>query len=122
MLTSQDLKNIGNLIELKLKTQLEANLKPVKSDIRDIKTDVNTLKTDVAGLKTDVNTLKTDTNNLQRDMTLVRKDVKRIKNVIEQDFGFHEKHNLHVIKNVQEIQKHLGMTTMPIDPPILNSF
>ena len=101
MLTKQDL------------TQIQKLLNPLHSDIK-------VLKTDVAGLKTDVGILKTDVANLQKDMTVVKKDVKKIKATVEKDFGFHEKQNLHVVENVQIIQRNLGIPVMTIEPPINN--
>lgn len=56
------------------------------------------------------------------DLQVIKKDVKKIKDVSESDFGFHEKQNLHVIQNVRQIQKHLGIPAMAIDPQIVSSF
>ena len=108
MLTKQDLIQIQKL------------LNPLHTDIKVLKTDVAILKTDVAILKSDVGTLKTDVKNLQKDMTTVKKDIKKIKATVENDFGFHEKQNLHLVKNVQIIQRNLGIPVMTIEPPINN--
>ena len=107
MLTKHDLNSIGGLIA--------TQLKPIQDDIKD-------LKTDVVGLKNDVKELKVTVSALQKDVTVVKKDVKKVKKIIEKDFGYHEKHNIHVAKNVQQIQRHLGMPVMTIDPLDVNSF
>ncbi len=95
MLTNQDLKNIGDLIESKLEEKLESKLEekldsklaPIKKDIRDIK-----------------------------------KDIKKINKNMERDFGFHETQNRYVIRNVQQIQKHLNIPVMSIESPDIKNF
>ena len=101
MLTKQDLSQIQKL------------LIPLHSDIKVLKTDVGILETNVAGLKTDL-------KQLQKDMNIVKKDVKRVKSTIEKDFGFHEKQNMYLVKNVQTIQRNLGIPVMTIEPPVNN--
>ena len=69
-------------------------------------------KSDISIIKDLLNPIESKIGNLQSDMTVVKKDVKRVKKVIETDFGFHENQNIYVIKNVQTIQKHLGIPVM----------
>ena len=83
-----------------------------KSDISIIKGLLNPIESKIGNLQSDMTVVKKDVKNLQSDMTVVKKDVKKIKKVMETDFGFHENQNIHVIKNVQAIQKHLGIPVM----------
>lgn len=101
MLTKQDLKNIGDLIDTKLEEKLESKLKPIREDIKELKTDVK---------------------SLQKDTKTVKREVKTINKNLERDFGFHETQNRYVIKNVQQIQRHLGIHVMAIEAPDINNF
>ena len=69
-------------------------------------------KTDIKAIKDLLNPIETKIGNLQSDMTVVKKDVKKVKKIIETDFGFHENQNIYVIKHVQTIQKNLGLPVM----------
>ncbi|HSX42370.1 MAG TPA: hypothetical protein VLE93_03400 [Candidatus Saccharimonadales bacterium] len=68
MLTKDDLKAIGQLVEFQTA--------PIVKSIEGLKNDVGDLKTDVVGLKTDVGDLKSDVFGLKTDMKTVKKDVK----------------------------------------------
>ena len=77
-LTNEDLFAISELLDEKLKSELQ----PVKEDIAELKTDVSQLKTDVAGLKTDVSQLKTDVAGLKTDVSQLKTDVAGFKTEI----------------------------------------
>lgn len=93
MLTKQDLKNIGDLIDTKLEEKLESKLAPIHNELKMIKFDVK---------------------SLQKDMTIVKKDVKKLNQIVEKDFGFHEKQSISIIENVQNIQRNLQLPVMPL--------
>lgn len=59
---------------------------------------------------------------IEKDIGIIKRDIKKINKNMERDFGFHESHNLHVARNVQQIQKHLGMPVMTIEPPEFSNF
>ena len=111
MLTKQDLKNIGDLIDTKLESKLEEKLESKLEE---------KLESKLAPIYNELKMIKSDVKNLQKDMTVVKKDVKTVKKIIEKDFGYHEAHNIHVVKNVQQIQRNLGIPIMAIDPPLNN--
>jgi hypothetical protein len=98
MLTKQDLKNIGDLIDSKLEEKLESKLEEKLESKFEEKL-----------------------APIYKEIKLIKKDTASIRKVIEKDFGFHEKQNMHVIKNVQVIQRHLGIPIMTIEP-LINNF
>ncbi len=97
MLTKQDLKNIGDLIDSKLEQKLESKLEQ-KLESK----------------------LEQKLAPIYKEIKLIKKDTASIRKIIEKDFAFHEKQNIHVIENVQVIQRHLGIPVMTIVPPINN--
>ncbi len=106
MLTNQDLKNIGNLIESKLEEKLESKLEEKLESKLEEKLDSKLdekLDSKLAPIKKDINGIK--------------KDIKKINKNMERDFSFHETQNRYVIKNVQQIQKHLDIPVMSIEAP-----
>lgn len=56
---------------------------------------------------------KADVETIKNLLKPLHKDIKKINKNMERDFGFHETQNLHVIRNVQSIQKNLGIPIMP---------
>ncbi len=68
MLSKEDLRLIGNLLDEKF----DEKLTPIRDDIR-------VLKEDVAVLKKDVRVLKKDVRNLKKEVTVLKKDVVTLK-------------------------------------------
>ena len=110
MLTNQDLKNIGDLIDTKLEEKLESKLEEKLESKLEEK------------LESKFSPINSSIKNIQKDIKTIKQDIKKINKNMERDFGYHEKHHIHVATNVQQIQRHLGMPIMTIDPPDINSF
>lgn len=110
MLTKQDLKNIGDLIESKLETKLEEKLESKLNE------KLETI------FESKLSPIQKDLSVIKKDITEIKKDIKRIDKNMERDFGFHETQNRYVIKNVQQVQKHLSIPVMSIESPDLNNF
>ena len=75
MLSKEDLRLIGNLLDEKF----DEKLTPIRDDIRVLKEDVAVLKEDVTVLKKDVRVLKKDVRNLKKEVTVLKKDVVTLK-------------------------------------------
>ncbi len=60
-------------------TDLQNELKPIKSDIISLKTDMGTVKADITSLKTDNKTIKSDITSLKTDMAVVKAELGMIK-------------------------------------------
>lgn len=57
-LTSEDLLAISQLLDTKLKTEIQAGLRPLKEEVQDLKEEVQDLKEEVQDLKDEVQDLK----------------------------------------------------------------
>jgi len=90
MLTSNDLKQIGKLLE------------PIQTDISGLKTDVSGLKQDMTVVKSDVKTLKKDSKTMQKDI----KHIKKNQNFIVDCF---EEHTVKLTKRVERIEESIGL-------------
>ena len=75
MLSKEDLRLIGNLLDEKF----DEKLTPIRDDIRVLKEDVVVLKEDVTVLKEDVAVLKEDVAVLKKDVRVLKKDVRNLK-------------------------------------------
>ena len=77
MLTNDDLRKIGDLIdqrlEVKLEQKLEQKLAPIKGDILTIKDDISGLKENISGMKKDIKSLKNGQKRLRKDVTMMLK-------------------------------------------------
>ncbi len=66
---------ISEIFDKKLKSELRAELRPIKEDIRELKEDVRVLKEDVRVLKEDVRELKEDVRILKEDVRELKERV-----------------------------------------------
>jgi peptidoglycan hydrolase CwlO-like protein len=71
MLTKDDLKQIGSIVDTKIDKQLD----PVKKDIADLKKDMKTVKRDMGETRNDIKTLRA---YFDRDYVNLRKRIDRI--------------------------------------------
>ena len=79
VLTKEDLLAISEMMDMKLKTELQ----PLKNDMQVLKSDVQELKSDVQELKRDVEVLKSDVQELKEDMHEVKSDIEALKSEME---------------------------------------
>jgi len=102
MLTKQDLKNIGDLIDTKLEEKLDSILE--------------------SKFESKLSPIQKNLSGIKKDITEIKRDIKKINKNMERDFGFHETQNRYAIKNIQQIQKHLDMPIMLIESPDLTNY
>ena len=92
-LTKEDLLAISEIMDTKLKTELQ----PLKNDMRVLKSEVHELKGDVEVLKNEVHELKEDMHEVKSDIEALKSDVQ----VLQDDMqGVKDK--LHLMKLYQE--------------------
>lgn len=92
MLTKQDLNAIGNLIDIKFKTEL----KPIHNNIK--------------GLKTGVQNLENSVDNLQKDMTTVKSGVKKLRKDLEKTIGFFDNNDVNLHNKLNKTRSEIGLS------------
>lgn len=99
-LTSEDLLAISEIMDTKLKTELQ----PLKNDVQELKNDVQELKGDVGVLKDDVQELKNDVGVLKDDMQGMKDDMQDMKDDMQgmKDDMQGMKDEIHLMKLYQE--------------------
>ena len=79
VLTKEDLLAISEMMDMKLKTELQ----PLKNDMQVLKSDVQELKRDVEVLKSDVQELKEDMHEVKGDIEALKSDIEALKSDVE---------------------------------------
>lgn len=65
MTNNELLLAISDMMDKKLKSEIQAELQPLKDDISHIKSDINHLNNDVGNIKSDINHLNDDINSIK---------------------------------------------------------
>jgi peptidoglycan hydrolase CwlO-like protein len=102
MLTKDDLVQIKKVVKDEV-APAEEKVSNLEKDMRSVKSDVGTLKKDVSTLKSDVGTLKKDVSTLKRDMAETRNDIKTLIAYFDRDYV-----NLRI--RIDRIEEHLGIS------------
>ena len=99
-LTKEDLSAISEIMDTKLKTELQ----PLKNDMQVLKSDMQELKKDVEVLKSDVEDLKNDMQVLQDKVQALQDDMQVLQDKVQvlQDDMQGVKDKLHLMKLYQE--------------------
>jgi archaellum component FlaC len=91
MLTVDDLRKIGELVDQRLEVKLDSKLEPIKKDIL-------TIKEDISGLKKDIKSLKSSDRRISKDLGLV----------LKYSDGARANHE----KRITQIEDHLHLSSM----------
>ena len=69
---------ISDMMDKKLKSEIQAELQPLKDDISHIKGDINYMKSDINHLNNDVSNIKSDINHLNDDVSNIKSDINHL--------------------------------------------
>lgn len=75
MLTKDDLKQIGDVVEEKLEQKLEQKLEPIRNDLSVVKKDMRSAKSDITKIRSDIDII---IDSFDRDYLDLRGRVERI--------------------------------------------
>lgn len=102
MLTNNDLKQIGNLIETKTRQIVKEEIKPVIKEMKTMREDLN-------GVKKEVKTVAEDLNDVKKDITTMKKDIVKIKRDINTVISHFDREHIGLRKRVDNIEDHTGI-------------
>ena len=78
MTNNELLLAISDMMDKKLKSEIQAELQPLKDDISHIKGDINYMKSDINHLNNDVSNIKSDINHLNDDVSNIKSDINHL--------------------------------------------
>ena len=78
MTNNELLLAISDMMDKKLKSEIQAELQPLKDDISHIKGDINYMKSDINHLNDDVSNIKSDINHLNDDVSNIKSDINHL--------------------------------------------
>ena len=78
MTNNELLLAISDMMDKKLKSEIQAELQPLKDDISHIKGDINYMKSDINHLNNDVGNIKSDINHLNDDISNIKSDINHL--------------------------------------------
>ena len=78
MTNNELLLAISDMMDKKLKSEIQAELQPLKDDISHIKDDINYMKSDINHLNNDVSNIKSDINHLNDDVSNIKSDINHL--------------------------------------------
>ncbi len=78
MTNNELLLAISDMMDKKLKSEIQAELQPLKDDISHIKGDINYMKSDINHLNNDVSNIKSDINHLNDDISNIKSDINHL--------------------------------------------
>ena len=78
MTNNELLLAISDMMDKKLKSEIQAELQPLKDDISHIKGDINYMKSDINHLNDDVSNIKSDINHLNDDINSIKMHLENV--------------------------------------------
>ena len=78
MTNNELLLAISDMMDKKLKSEIQAELQPLKDDISHIKGDINYMKSDINHLNNDVSNIKSDINHLNDDINSIKMHLENV--------------------------------------------
>lgn len=78
MTNNELLLAISDMMDKKLKSEIQAELQPLKDDISHIKGDINYMKSDINHLNNDIGNIKSDINHLNDDINSIKMHLENV--------------------------------------------
>ncbi|MCI9356116.1 MAG: hypothetical protein HFH59_00945 [Lachnospiraceae bacterium] len=107
MTNNELLLAISDMMDKKLKSEIQAELQPLKDDISHIKGDINYMKSDINHLNNDVGNIKSDINHLNDDISNIKSDI----NHLNDDISNIKSDINHLNDDINSIKMHLENVT-----------
>lgn len=103
MLTKSDISAIKTTVGEEVKKQIETAVKTtIQQELRPIRTDLKTLTSDVKTLQSDVKILTSDVKTLKSDVGKMRKDIDAILDYFDREY-------VDLRSRVERIEEHLSL-------------
>ena len=101
MLTKDDLQSIQQLV----RTEIRAEVDPLKKSVGGLQQDVGQLQQDIGGIKEDITSIKQQVKpikSMQRNIKILLKDVKYMSGKFDEEI-------VYTRRRVEKIEKHLHL-------------